>query len=150
MGNVPAPVVSRMVQELSDGMLGFNHARKIAYLPFPFAHAQLTEFFVVVLLFLIPYLMVSLVHDAVLGTIFSFFSCLSFTGLYDATRDLEDPFIYEPNDLPLPMWLTHFNESLLALKVCGKTSSPHLHTAKQTGIKVPDTALYHDTPNINF
>eukprot|EP00397_Hematodinium_sp_SG-2012_P040751 GEMP01044713.1.p1 GENE.GEMP01044713.1~~GEMP01044713.1.p1 ORF type:complete len:353 (+),score=93.53 GEMP01044713.1:229-1287(+) len=129
-GNVPAPVVSRLTQELSDGMLGFNYARKIAYLPFPFPHAQVAELFLLLLLFLIPLLMVTFVKNAVLGPLFSFFACLSFCSLYEATRDLEDPFMFEPNDLPLPVWMTHFNESLLALKSCARTPSPHLESAK--------------------
>lgn len=39
-GDVAPPILSRLYQFISDGMLGYNHARKIAYIPFPFAHSR--------------------------------------------------------------------------------------------------------------
>ena len=39
-GEVGAPIISRLYQFLSDGMAGYNQARKVAYVPFPFPHAQ--------------------------------------------------------------------------------------------------------------
>jgi hypothetical protein len=39
-GNVASPVLSRLYQFVSDGMVGYNQARKVAYVPFPFAHAR--------------------------------------------------------------------------------------------------------------
>jgi hypothetical protein len=41
-GIIAAPILSRLYQFVSDGMSGYNQARKIASIPFPFAHAQLT------------------------------------------------------------------------------------------------------------
>ena len=40
---VEGPIVSRIYQELSDGMLGYNHARKFTEVPFPFPYAQVRE-----------------------------------------------------------------------------------------------------------
>jgi len=45
---VAAPIISRLYQYCSDGMAGFHQARKIAYTPFPFPHAQVTSLFVAV------------------------------------------------------------------------------------------------------
>jgi hypothetical protein len=42
MGTIAAPIISRLYQFISDGMAGYSQARKIAAIPFPFAHAQLT------------------------------------------------------------------------------------------------------------
>lgn len=39
-GSVATPVVSRLYQFISDGMVGYHQARKVAYIPFPFAHAR--------------------------------------------------------------------------------------------------------------
>lgn len=39
--NVPAPIMSRMYQEISIGMLAFNNAMKIHDTPFPFPYAQI-------------------------------------------------------------------------------------------------------------
>merc|ERR1719426_359758 len=40
-----APILSRVYQELSNGMLGYNQAYKIALVQFPFAFAQLLTVF---------------------------------------------------------------------------------------------------------
>ena len=45
---VAAPIISRLYQYCSDGMVGYHQARKIAYTPFPFPHAQVTTLFVAV------------------------------------------------------------------------------------------------------
>lgn len=41
-GHVAPPIISRLYQLVSEGMAGYNQARKIASIPFPFVHAQLT------------------------------------------------------------------------------------------------------------
>lgn len=48
LGEVGAPIISRVVQFLSDGMMYYNQARKIMCVPFPFPHAQLCAFFIFV------------------------------------------------------------------------------------------------------
>ena len=114
-GNVSPPIVSRLYQELSNSVLGFAQARRIALLPFPFIYAQLTEFLALILVVIIPILMNSYVKSIVLGVLFTFFSVLGFCSMYEATRELEDPFLFEPNDLPLAKWQGEFNEMLLLL-----------------------------------
>ena len=39
-GKVAPPIISRLYQFTSDGMVGYNQARKVAYIIFPFPHAQ--------------------------------------------------------------------------------------------------------------
>ncbi len=115
-GSVSPPVISRLYQELSDGMLGFNQARKIAYLPFPFVYAQATEFLMAFGMCIIPLLMIGFVEHPGLGSLLSFFTSVCFFALYESCRELEDPFLYEPNDLPLLNWQSQFNETLISLK----------------------------------
>lgn len=116
-GEVHPPIVSRLYQELSNGMLGFSQAKRIAHLPFPFIYAQLTEFLVCILIVTIPFLMIVFVNTMTLGILFTFCSCMGFCSLYEATRELEDPFLFEPNDLPLLTWQGEFNEMLLLLNM---------------------------------
>lgn len=40
LGKTAPPIVSRLYQFVSDGTLGYHQARKVAYVPFPFAHAR--------------------------------------------------------------------------------------------------------------
>lgn len=122
-GEVHPPIVSRLYQEISNSMLGFSQAKRIAHIPFPFIYAQLTELLVVLLVVAIPLLMNGFVDNTVIGVIFTFLSCLGFCSLYEATRELEDPFLFEPNDLNMLTWQGEFNEMLILLTnyATGKT-----------------------------
>jgi len=114
-GKVAPPIVSRMFQFTSDGMIGYNHARKIAFIPFPFPHAQITAFFILVSMVYIPFLMLSYVNNIAFAAILNFFTVLCFAGLYEVSRELENPFVNVPNDLPLNNFQAQFNEALLVL-----------------------------------
>ena len=52
---IPGPVLSRLYQEMSNGMLGFNQALHIALIPFPFPFAQLIALLVSLLVVAIPF-----------------------------------------------------------------------------------------------
>ena len=51
------PIISRVHQFLSDGMVFYNHARKIMFIPFPFPHAQISSFCIFVMVVYVPFLM---------------------------------------------------------------------------------------------
>eukprot|EP00971_Amphidinium_carterae_P022269 439154-Amphidinium_carterae.1 len=52
--DIAPPIQSRMYQEVSNGMLGFNNSLKIADVPFPFPYAQLLDLSLIVFTFFIP------------------------------------------------------------------------------------------------
>lgn len=114
-GTVAPPNISRLYQFISDGMVGYNEARKVACVPFPFPHAQLSVLFTFVLVFMMPILMYSFVHGKFLACIINFSTVLCFTGLHEVARELENPFQNVPNDIPLTYYQAQFNESLLAM-----------------------------------
>jgi len=114
-GHVAPPIVSRLYQFCSDGMLGYNQARKVAYVPFPFVHAQISALFIFVLLPVIPLLMLTFVDNPWIASCLNFFSLLCFCGLHEVARELENPFSNEPNDLPLVTFQCQFNEALLSM-----------------------------------
>jgi len=64
-GKVAPPIISRLYQLLSDGLLGFNQARKIAYIPFPYPHSQCSSFFSMILIFTFPVLYITFVEKCV-------------------------------------------------------------------------------------
>ena len=115
-GLVAPPIISRLHQEFGHAMHGFDQARRISYVPFPFTYAQLTEFLVLTLLISVPLLMVGFVDALALGVTFTFFSCMGFTSIYESSKELEDPFISQPNDLPMLTWQGEFNELMLLLE----------------------------------
>lgn len=115
-GDVAAPIISRLYQFVSDGMAGYNQARKIAYIPFPFPHAQITTLYLLVVDFIVtPLLMSAFVTDTKLGLILNLFSVLCFTGLYQVAREIECPFQNVPNDVPLNNYQAQFNEGLMVM-----------------------------------
>ena len=112
---VAAPIISRLYQYCSDGMLGYNQAKKIAYTPFPFPHAQVTTLFVAVVVVFMPVLMYSFANSSWLAYLLDFFTVLCFVSLHMVARELENPFTAVPNDLPLPTIQAEFNEALISM-----------------------------------
>ena len=103
-------------------MLGFNKARKVSEIVYPFVFSQLTDMFLLVLIFYLVVLNLSTVPSPELAGAMSSLTTLAFVGVYEAARELEDPFVDEPNDLPLRSMLFSFNQSLDAMRTNG--SSP--------------------------
>ena len=93
----------------------YNQARKVAYVPFPFVHAQISALFTFVLLPLVPFLMLSYVDSVYIAALLNFFTILCFCGLHEVARELENPFTNEPNDIPLVTFQSQFNEALLSM-----------------------------------
>ena len=86
--------------------LAFIEHRKIMYIPFPFPHAQLSTFYTVVMVLVIPFLMDQYVSiDGIsmvwVGCLLTFLTVTCLVGLHEVSRELENPFRNVPNDLPL-------------------------------------------------
>ena len=115
-GAVAPPIISRLYQFISEGLAGYNQARKIAYIPFPFPHAQITTVFMLVVdFFVCPLLMTTYVYDFSIGLLLNFISVLCFTGLHEVAREIENPFQNVPNDVPLNNYQAQFNEGLMIM-----------------------------------
>ena len=98
-GGMEPPIISRLYQGVSEAMMGYNLARKVAYIPFPFPHSQLTALFTFVMMVILPILMLSYVHEVILAGILNALVVAVFVGLYEVGRELEEPFKNAPNDL---------------------------------------------------
>jgi hypothetical protein len=96
-------------------MLGYNQARKVAYIPFPFPHAQITSLFVFIVVLLLPVLMLNYTSNYALGVILNLLTVMCFVGLHEVSRELECPFQNVPNDLPLNFFQAQFNEALVTM-----------------------------------
>ena len=114
-GKVGPPIISRTIQFLGDGMIFYNHARKIMFIPFPFPHAQLSVFFVLIMIVAVPFLMDE--YTVVLwgGSLLTFFTVTCLAGLHEVARELENPFRNVPNEIPLCTLQAMFNESLVTM-----------------------------------
>ncbi|KAL0039987.1 hypothetical protein WJX79_001551 [Trebouxia sp. C0005] len=109
-----APVGSRMWQMLSEGYLQFEQCRAIADTPFPFPWAQMVLVMLIMYAISVPLVVVAFVDSTWMGIVVNFFCVQSYWCLNEVARDLEDPFIYDPNDLPLARYQYQFNNRILA------------------------------------
>jgi hypothetical protein len=98
-GPVAPPIISRLYHFVSEGMLGYNQARKIAYIPFPFPHAQITTLFILVVVSFIPIVMLTFVNNGIFGAVLNCLTVMCFTGLHEVSRELENPFQNVPNGM---------------------------------------------------
>lgn len=115
LGDVGPPIISRTMQFLGEGMTHYNHARKIMFTPFPFPHAQLTVFFVIVTIPAVALLMVEYTDNLALACVLTFLGVTAMSGIHEVARELENPFRNVPNELPLVTFQAQCNESLLTM-----------------------------------
>lgn len=114
-GKVGPPIISRIIQFLSDGMVFYNHARKIMFIPFPFPHAQLSVIFIIISIPAVAFLMDQYADSIILGSILTFVSVTCITGIHEVARELENPFRNIPNELPICTLQAQFNEGLIVM-----------------------------------
>ncbi|CAE7206123.1 icmt [Symbiodinium sp. CCMP2592] len=111
---VPPPVISRVFQEMSRGIVNLQNARKIADFPFPFPYHQISIVVLIIHWSLMPLLssmlLLPLNGAGVSFAVTLFLWCIHFTAL-----QLESPFGDEPNDLPMDQMIADFNQSLFTL-----------------------------------
>ena len=88
--------------------------RKLVDTPFPFPWAQTMQITLVMWCLLFPIYVASFTTNVVLAAVLSFISVQTFYMLNEVSRDIEEPFHYTPNELPLPQLQYRFNERLLA------------------------------------
>jgi predicted membrane chloride channel (bestrophin family) len=112
------PILSRMVQVVSDGNLGFSQASKAAEVPFPFPYHNMIRAFLFIFGLSVPFIINSKVFNPVARAIINFIVVWAYFALAEASDNLEDPFLpYDPNDLPLEAIQHSYNARLLSYGV---------------------------------
>ena len=114
-GKVGPPIISRIIQFLSDGMIFYNHARKIMFIPFPFPHAQIAVIFVIISIPAVAFLMDQYADSIMLGSFLTFISVACLSGIHEVARELENPFRNVPNEIPVVTFQAQFNEALIVM-----------------------------------
>ena len=113
---VPGPVLSRLQQHLGDGMLAYNNVRKFTDTPFPFPYSCGISSVLILYTASVPFLMWAYVEVVWLSCVMTFMASFTYWVLHEVARDMEDPFLYEPNELPLSRLQFLFNQRLLVLR----------------------------------
>lgn len=99
--DIAPPIQSRIYQELSNGMLGFSQAQKIADIPFPFPYAQLLSILVTAFALFIPAYITVFTDSAIAGPILAFLLFQGIWGINESAIELENPFGPDVNDVTL-------------------------------------------------
>jgi len=113
--SVPPPIVSRVFQELSNGLLAYNSALKMKEVPVPFAFVYCNTLMLHFFIFIAPAAVgifssssSNTYWTSVLAFVLSFFINSTFTAMWLVANELEDPFGIEPNDIPMMSFHNEF------------------------------------------
>lgn len=96
--DAPPPIATRIFSELTDGMLAYQQAVKIAHVPFPFPFAQAVGLLLWMLYVCIPFYVDCFTQNVVLTPIISFVLPMCYCGLNQISVELEEPFGTDWND----------------------------------------------------
>mmetsp|Transcript_16525 Transcript_16525/g.47943 ORF Transcript_16525/g.47943 Transcript_16525/m.47943 type:complete len:588 (-) Transcript_16525:18-1781(-) len=112
---IPPPVISRVFQELSRGMVNVNNVRKISDFFFPFPYAQLAGCMLLLNMVVTPLLTGILVVKWYSAAFLAFLTIFAFCSLNYIAIEIECPFGLDENDLPMTGFQIVFNRSLVML-----------------------------------
>ena len=76
--------------------------RKLTDTPFPFPWVQAVNIALLLFTFAAPIAVVGFIQNPIVSTILTFMAVATHVMLNEVASDIEDPFHYDPNELPLP------------------------------------------------
>lgn len=113
--SIPPPILSRVFQELANGMVAFHDSVKIAYVPFPFPYAQNCDFLLCLHWLLGPFVFSQWVTEPVWAFLFVFIQVFVLWSLNFIAVEIENPFGNDKNDLDGVHMQAELNRHLLML-----------------------------------
>eukprot|EP00929_Paragymnodinium_shiwhaense_P115908 TRINITY_DN8507_c0_g1_i1.p1 TRINITY_DN8507_c0_g1~~TRINITY_DN8507_c0_g1_i1.p1 ORF type:complete len:516 (-),score=45.49 TRINITY_DN8507_c0_g1_i1:509-2056(-) len=113
--SVPPPILSRVFQELGNGVQDLQGARKIQTCPFPFPYAQAISLFLVADWLLLPIIAAFFIPQPLGAAGMSFCTLFAQSSISYIAAELEMPFGDDPNDLPLHDLQGDFNACMRML-----------------------------------
>merc|ERR1719313_652155 len=131
---VAPPILSRVYNQLGNGIVKLCEARKIAKFSIPFPFAQMVTIMLLTHWVMAAVVCATSIESRVWSTLLSFAVILSFWSINYIALELEDPFGDDANDLPLHDMQKDLNKSIKELL------QPH-------AMKIPPfnfCAEYHD------
>lgn len=124
---VPAPLLTRAVQELADGMVMYTDCIKINDMQFPFPYAQMSIVLMLIHWLITPFVAASSSNHWSWAFVMAFTSVLCLWSLSFIAAELENPFGDDVNDLPTRDLQNRMNRSLLMLLQPGTRKVPKLN-----------------------
>lgn len=145
---IAPPILSRVYQELSRGMVNLHNAKKITDTQFPFPYAQLISCLLLVHLFLTPFVVSAFVQNHWWSAMITFVPVFGMFSVNSVATELEMPFGDDDNDLNMKHFQTEMNNSLLMLihskaDHCPRTSPLAAKTYDQLELKATMVDVEH-------
>jgi predicted membrane chloride channel (bestrophin family) len=113
---VPPPILSRAFQELGAGMVTLTNARKVTDIPFPFPYAQVQTIMLLIFWVGFPYASATvMLSSPYLASFATFLTMLVLFCTHYMALEIESPFGFKINNLPLKELMADYNNSLITL-----------------------------------
>lgn len=139
MIDIATPIQSRLYQELSSGMLGFNNCLKIADVPYPLPFAQLLGLLLAAFSCFIPVYVILFTRSPIAGPILCLLLFESLWCLSEVAKELENPFGDDANDIPLTEFHLRFVDTLEDVSKAGQNSLLRKQLMGLHGSDIDDT-----------
>jgi len=111
----PPPIVSRVFQEISNGLLAYNNATKMKEVPVPFEYVQLNAYLLNCSALLCPVAISAFTNSLALALFATFVIVGAFYSIFIVANDMEDPFGNQINDMPMLAYHEEFCASVYAM-----------------------------------
>eukprot|EP00928_Gymnodinium_smaydae_P053575 TRINITY_DN37537_c0_g1_i1.p1 TRINITY_DN37537_c0_g1~~TRINITY_DN37537_c0_g1_i1.p1 ORF type:complete len:518 (-),score=52.31 TRINITY_DN37537_c0_g1_i1:101-1591(-) len=132
------PIVSRVFQDLSQGIVTVNNAKKISETPFPFPYCQTLQMVLVVHAVFTPLVFVGWCRDIFISGMLTFVAVALFWSLNFISAEIEHPFGTDPNDICREKLQDKFNKTLVTMLSPGASKRPQLRdSAGSNLLEVP-------------
>lgn len=130
---IAPPILSRVFQELSRGIVNFNNARKITDVPFPKPYTFMIKIMLAIQWFVTPLVAATVTDSCWLAGAMSMITVFAFWSTVHIAAEIENPYGDDANDLPLVEYQLCFNRSLLTLLDVRAQMPPYYQYKKKTG-----------------
>jgi len=115
MISAPAPIVSRVYQELEQSKVEFNQMLQIIAIPVPFPYSQVTMVLLMAYSIIAPVMVIFWTNHPATTFFVTFFTTLPLWSIEFIAAEIEHPFGDDVNDLPVFDFQKDINQSLLLL-----------------------------------
>lgn len=123
---IPPPILSRVFQQLGDGMVSLHEGVMISTIPFPFPYAQACDCLLIIHWTLTPLIIQSWTTGWFWAFTFSFIMVFTYWSLNSIAINLENPFGTDDNDMDFCEMQSEMNRHLVVLLTIGVSHIPKL------------------------
>lgn len=129
----PPPILTRVFQELSRGIVSAKDVQKISELPFPFPYSQMILVLLIMQSFMTPVLASLTVEEPAWAFVVTFSAILVLWSMNYIAAEIEQPFGEDHNDLPIANMLRDMNSRLSGLLLPQAHVPPNFDLAAADG-----------------